>query len=205
MISRSNYILDSLPKNATVGTDSARRAAQLLHHRPDLRIFSIRGNIDTRVRKALDKEGVYDAIVLAYAGLERLNLLHVIAQVLPLDIMLPAPGQGALAVQCRNEPDMLKRLAPIQHLETASVVAAERAFLAGLGGGCSVPVAALAERGQDGGMWLRGRVSSPDGATQVDVNAAIAPMTIEAATHVGFGLAQQALENGAVAILEKSS
>lgn len=205
LISRGGYTLETLPRHATVGTCSTRRTAQLLHHRPDLRTLDIRGNIDSRIRKALDSEGVYDAIVLAYAGLERLNLLHMVTQVLSFDVMLPAPGQGALAAQCRDDAESVTLLAPINHLETAVAVTAERAFLAGLGGGCSVPVAALARREENGKMRLSGRVSSLDGATQIDVSATIEAATQGGATASGLALAREALEKGAASILEKSS
>lgn len=203
LVSRGGYTLETLPKGATVGTCSTRRAAQLLRQRPDLGTLDIRGNVDTRVRKALDSDGVYDAIVLAYAGLERLNLLHVISQVLAFDVMLPAPGQGALAVQCRDDAESAALLAPIHHLETAVAVTAERAFLTGLGGGCTVPVAVLAERSEDGNFWLRGRVSSLDGMTQIDVSATIEATTIDSTTQAGLSLAQQALDRGAAVLMEK--
>lgn len=201
LISRRNYTLETLPKGATVGTSSRRRAAQLLRQRSDLHLLDIRGNVDTRIRKALDKDGPYDAIVLAYAGVERLSQLHVVTQVLPFDQMLPAPGQGALAVQCRDEASSLALLAPIHHLETAIAVTAERAFLSGLGGGCAVPVAALTAPGDNGALWLRGRVSSMDGKIQVDVSAAIPSVTVDAAYSAGLALAQEALEKGAASLL----
>ncbi|RME63951.1 MAG: hydroxymethylbilane synthase, partial [Caldilineae bacterium] len=98
LISREGMDLDHLPPGATIGTSSRRRAAQLLHHRPDLHILDIRGNVDTRIRKTLDPNGPYDATILAQAGLERLELLEGLpAHVLPFQVMLPAPGQGALA------------------------------------------------------------------------------------------------------------
>ncbi len=202
LVSQRNVTLDMLPKGATVGTGSHRRTAQLLHVRPDLRIADIRGNVDTRVRKALDERGYYDAIVLAHAGLERLAQLQVVSQVLSFDQMLPAPGQGALAVQCRDEADWQRLLSPIQHLETAIAVAAERAFLAGLGGGCTVPIAAHASINESGELRLRGRVIASDGSVQIDVTATSADNTLEAARHLGFDLAQEALGNGASSLLD---
>ena len=143
LISKNGYTLASLPQGASVGTSSLRRAAQLLSRRPDLRIESLRGNVDTRLRKALD--GQYDAIVLAGAGLTRLGLEQHVTEWLPLDVMLPAPGQGALAVQCRaDDRETLDLLASLEDPPTRKSITAERAFLSGLGGGCSVPVAAYA-------------------------------------------------------------
>ncbi len=199
LVSRSGYTLATLPEGARIGTSSTRRAAQLLHQRPDLRLLDIRGNVDTRVRKALDPQGDYDAILLAYAGLDRLGRADVITQVLDVGDLLPAPGQGAIAVQTRDEADLLDALAPIHHAETALAVTAERAFLAGLGGGCAVPVAAYAQwRGDQ--LFLRGRVSSPDGAQQIDVDLTVPGNDAAAA---GATLAQRALALGAQTLLEQ--
>ncbi len=162
LVSARGYTLETLPQGAVVGTSSLRRAAQLLAVRPDLQIRPLRGNVDTRVRKAL--EGQYDAVVLAGAGLVRLGLTEHISQWLPLEVMLPAPGQGALAVQCRADDEAtLSLLAAIDDPATRAAVEAERAFLSALGGGCAVPVAAYAEPLPDGTMRLRGFVGSPTG------------------------------------------
>ncbi len=162
LVSARGYTLETLPQGAVVGTSSLRRAAQLLAVRPDLQIRPLRGNVDTRVRKAL--EGQYDAVVLAGAGLVRLGLTEYISQWLPLEVMLPAPGQGALAVQCRADDEAtLSLLAAIDDPATRAAVEAERAFLSALGGGCAVPVAAYAEPFPDGTMRLRGFVGSPTG------------------------------------------
>jgi len=162
LVSALGYTLETLPQHAVVGTSSLRRAAQLLAVRPDLRIRPLRGNVDTRVRKAL--EGQYDAIVLAGAGLVRLGLAEHVSQWLPLDVMLPAPGQGALAVQCRAaDRETLDLLRAIEHAPTRAAVEAERAFLEALGGGCAVPVAAYAEALPEGGLWLAGFVGAADG------------------------------------------
>lgn len=199
LISRVGYTLDTLPKGATIGTSSTRRAAQLLHLRPDLSLRDIRGNVDTRIRKALDPAEGYDAIVLACAGLERLGYGDVITQVIAPDVMLPAPGQGAIAVQTRDDAALLATFAPIQHQETALAVMAERAFLAALGGGCSVPVAAYAQM-MGGQLHLRGRVCSADGARQIDVQGVDSP---DAAHTLGTRLAQEALAQGAQALMEQ--
>jgi hydroxymethylbilane synthase len=162
LVSPARKSLDELPSGSLVGTSSNRRKAQLLAYRPDLQIVPMRGNIDTRLRKVL--EGQYDAIVLAAAGLTRLGLEQHITQYLPEEIMLPAPGQGALAVQSRSDDqDTLERLRRIDHPETRLAVLAERAFLSALGGGCSLPVAALASV-QDGEINLQGVIASLDGS-----------------------------------------
>ncbi len=201
LISRGGHRLSTLPAGAVVGTSSHRRAAQLLARRPDLRTASIRGNVGTRVKKAQDPAGPYDAVVLARAGLARLGMLDAVTEVLPLDVMLPAPGQGALAVQCRDEVHSLALLAPLDDLATRLAVTAERAFLAGLGGGCSVPVAAYATM-KNGALSLRGRVSAVGGERQIDVSAEAAISTIEAARDLGHRLAEEAVQQGAAAILE---
>jgi hydroxymethylbilane synthase len=197
LISRRGFRLESLPRGATVGTGSLRRAAQLLHFRPDLRILDVRGNVDTRVRKALEAEGPYDAMLLAHAGLERLGLSDVVSEVLPFEVVLPAPAQGALGIQCRDEALILSLLAPLDHEETRRAVEAERAFLVGLGGGCSLPVAAYGVI--DGGsLHLRGRVTTPDGRRQLDVSNSAPPAD---AIGLGSRLAEAALARGAAAIL----
>jgi hydroxymethylbilane synthase len=166
----------------------------LLRRRPDLRIQPLRGNVDTRLRKA--EQGDYDAILLAGAGLERLGYTDRISQWLPLEVMLPAPGQGALAVQCRSEDDgTLGRLAAIEDHETRLAVSAERAFLQGLGGGCSLPVAAYAEI-RDGLIHLNGRVISLDGRQVVDCQ-----VYGDDPAEVGLACAQQALAEGAGELL----
>src|SRR5512138_3891486 len=141
LISKNGFTLATLPSGASVGTSSLRRAAQFLAQRPDVHPESLRGNVDTRIRKA--REGQYDAIILAGAGLTRLGLEKHVTEWLSLDVMLPAPGQGALAVQCRaDDRTTLNLLASLEDESTRKAVTAERAFLSGLGGGCSVPVAA---------------------------------------------------------------
>jgi len=200
LISKQSYTLATLPQGAPVGTSSRRRAAQLLHKRPDLRIVDIRGNVDTRIRKALDPEGVYDAIVLAAAGLERLGQKQVISHILSLEDMMPAPGQGALAVQCRDETVSRRLLTSINHAKTEIEVTAERAFLGGLGGGCALPIASYGTV-EHGTLRLRGRVTAIDGIKQVDVHLDGAA-NIETAHKLGTELAQIALGQGVAALLE---
>ena len=202
LVSRGSHMLDALPTGAAVGTSSLRRSAQLLVLRPDLRLLDIRGNVDTRIRKALDADGPYDAIVLALAGLERLGRAEEASQWLPLEVMLPAPGQGALAVQCRDEQASRELLAPLSHRATTLAVTAERAFLAALGGGCAVPVAAHATYSQRR-LSLRGRVTSPDGSRQVDVSLS-GSASLKGALALGQKLAELALAQHADELLEET-
>lgn len=160
-ISTTGTNLDELPGGAVVGTSSLRRAAQLLARRPDLKVEPIRGNVDTRVRKIL--AGEYDGGILAGAGLIRLNLEAHITEWLPLEWMLPAPGQGALAVQCRNaDTDTVAILKKIEDPDVERAVRAERTCLKALGGGCSLPVGAFA-RLENGQIRLEAVAASPDG------------------------------------------
>jgi hydroxymethylbilane synthase len=201
LISRSEYTLKTLPRGARVGTSSTRRAAQLLHRRPDLRMLDLRGNVNTRIRKALASDGDYDAIILAYAGVERLNMGGVISQVFDTDTMLPAPGQGAIAAQTRDDPTLLDAFGRINDAPTALAVTAERAFLAGMGGGCSVPVAAYG-RFEGASLHLRGRITAPDGSRQIDVERSAPVGDVRAAVELGTALAQRALQEGARELLE---
>ncbi len=197
LISANGHTLTTLPTGASVGTSSLRRAAQILSLRPDLRILSLRGNVDTRLRKALD--GQYDAIILAGAGLTRLGLEGHVTEWLSLDVMLPAPGQGALAIQCRADDEVtLFLLSKLENQATRKAVTAERAFLQGLGGGCAVPVAAYATNSQQSSVIsLTGLVISEDGKTVVKA-------TDEGtdALELGKKLSQQAIARGADQILK---
>lgn len=196
LISTRGTSLDELIPGSSVGTSSLRRAAQLLAVRPDLRIESIRGNVDTRIRKVMD--GQYDAIILAAAGVQRLDMEKYVTEWLSLDVMLPAPGQGALAVQCRADDESTsKLLAAIEDHTTRSAVTAERAFLQGLGGGCAIPVAAHARYDPDtGDTSLTGLVISSDGRGIVRVTA-VGTDPVE----LGMMLARKALAEGAQDIL----
>ena len=167
LIAPGGQTLAQLPPGARVGTSSPRRAAQLLAARPDLTILPLRGNVDTRVTKAL--RGDYDAIVLAAAGVTRLGLAAHVTEYLPFDLMLPAPGQGALAVQCHaDNARVLARLHPLDDAATRAAVTAERAFLRGLGGGCSAPVAAYGQP-QGDGLHLQALAAARDGRRVVRV------------------------------------
>jgi len=195
LVSANGQSLSDLPEGARVGTCSMRRTAQLLAQRPDLSILPVRGNMDTRLRKVLS--GEYDAIVLAQAGLIRLGLQEYISEVFPLEIMLPAPGQGALAVQCRtDDPETLELLAAIHDPLTAAAVAAERAFLSHLGGGCSLPVGAFAEK-NNGTIILTGAVISLDGKQAIRLSA-----VDKEPQKLGERLAELVLERGATELLQ---
>lgn len=194
LISGAGWTVATLPAGAVVGTSSLRRQAQLLLQRPDLIIRSIRGNVDTRIRKG--RSGEYDAVILAAAGLIRLDLTHHITEWLPLETMLPAPGQGALAVQCRaDDTTTLKLLAAIHDEVCAAATTAERTFLTECGGGCSAPIAAYAHN--DGTLLrLTGFVATPDGHRTIRVHG-----TGEDPFSLGYQCAQQALAEGAKAFL----
>ncbi|MEK9164492.1 MAG: hydroxymethylbilane synthase, partial [Chloroflexota bacterium] len=204
LIARDGSTLASLPPGARVGTSSLRRSAQLLAARPDLTLLSLRGNVDTRIRKAVGATPAvapYDAIVLAAAGVLRLGLGEHISEYLPFDVMLPAPGQGALAVQCRAGDDAtLGLLAAIDDPESRAAVTAERAFLNALGGGCSAPVAAYAHfplRTSHSALAMTGLVASPDGRRAVRVSGeGNDPLAL------GAELAQQALAQDAGELLQ---
>jgi hydroxymethylbilane synthase len=142
LISKHGLPLDKLPAGAKIGTSSLRRSAQLRHFRPDFEIIDLRGNVPTRINKALDANSPYDAIVLAQAGVERLGFMDKVSQIIPLEIMLPAPAQGAIAVQCLDSAANVELFSKIEHKETLYCVMAERGFLNELGAGCSAPVAA---------------------------------------------------------------
>src|SRR5262249_37493631 len=162
-------------EGAVIGTGSPRRGCQLRSLRPDFVVRDLRGNVETRLAR-LRIDG-YDGIVLARAGLVRLGIA-VPGQDLDPDQMLPAPGQGAMAIETRaDDLDLQGILAPHHHAATAAAVTAERAFLSGLGGGCQAPIAALGEV-REGRLTLRGLVASPDGGTilrERHVGAADAP------------------------------
>ena len=197
LISRAGQCLAYLPEGSLVGTSSLRRSAQLLASRPYLRTASLRGNVDTRLRKAL--EGQYDAILLAGAALLRLELAGHVTEWLPLDIMLPAPGQGALAVQCRSsDRETLEVLGSLEDTPTRQAVTAERAFLSGLGAGCSLPVAAYAGPSAEnaGTLHLTGLVISPDGRQTLRLNA-----RGQHPEALGQRLALDAISQGALDIL----
>ena len=203
LVGRKPLRWSDLPKGAVIATSSLRRRAQLLNSRPDLRIVDIRGNVDTRLAK-LDARPEWSGIVLATAGLVRLGLARRIGERLPPDIMLPAPGQGALAVTVRvDDAEVHRAVRRAVHDSTTSVeVAAERAFLRRLEGGCQVPVAAYAQLdGPSSSLQLRGRVISLGGERAVEGREAGPAMDEAAAAGIGTALAERLLAEGAATIL----
>jgi len=195
--SRYNSI-DELPKGARVATGSLRRKSQLLHYRPDLSITEIRGNVPTRIRKLDESE--LDGMILAYAGVHRLGLDSRIRQVIPFGIMLPAVGQGAMAVEVRADDTKVREIASVlDDTETRNCVTAERAFLRRLEGGCQVPIGAMA-RVEGDRIYLEGVVGSLDG--DKNLRERITGDTADADA-LGTGLAEQMLEKGAAEILEE--
>ncbi len=189
--------LGELPAGAKVGTSSLRRAAQLRAVRPDLAIESVRGNLDTRLRK-LD-EGQYHAIVLAAAGLTRLGWADRIAEILQPDVMCPAVGQGALAIETRTEGAAREICAALDHGETRAAVTAERAVLASLGGGCQVPIGAHAEVAGSA-LRLIAVVIAPDGSLMVRKSELGAAVN---AAEIGRRVGAALLAAGAREILER--
>ena len=157
--------LAALPKGARIGTASLRRQAQLLRRRPDLTMLPIRGNVNTRMRK-LDA-GEIDALVLALCGFERLGRAELATEILSREIMLPAVGQGALALECRAADEGLRRLLePLHDPRSAACVGAERAMLAALDGSCRTPIAGLAELDGDR-LTVEGLLLTPDGSSEI--------------------------------------
>jgi len=190
--------LHELPAGAVVGTSSLRRESQIRARFPHLEVQALRGNVNTRLRK-LD-EGQHAAIILAAAGLRRLGLEARITALLPVEDSVPAAGQGALGIECREErADLIQLLAPLDHAETAWCVRAERAVSRALAGSCVVPLGAYARREADA-VRLRGFVASPDGARMVRGEVLCASMQRDPES-VGLELAEQLAAGGAREIL----
>jgi hydroxymethylbilane synthase len=198
LIAARGASLAALPAGSRVGTGSQRRVAQLLAMRPDLAVASIRGNVDTRLRK-LD-EGEYDAIVLAAAGLTRLGWASRITELLAPPAMLPAPGQGALAIECRGDDRVsLAAVATLDHAATRLAVTAERAVLAALHGGCSVPVAAWG-RVEQNQLHVDALVAALDGK-QVLRASGSTTLAVTDAEALGRRLADELLSHGAAEVI----
>ena len=196
LVSRSGAPLERLPAGARIGTSSLRRKSQLLHRRKDLEIVEMRGNVDTRLRKLED--GGYDAIVLAACGLIRLGLEERITQYLDFTLMLPEPGQGALAIEARaDDRETLEWLGALEEPASRACVEAERGFLRALGGGCRVPIAAYASV-EDSELRLEGAVIAADGHAQLRGQLS-GPFTEPVA--LGGRLAAQLIEQGAKSLL----
>jgi hydroxymethylbilane synthase len=197
-----------LPRGGTIGTSSLRRRAQLLNLRPDLTVVDLRGNVDTRLAK-LDAHPEWAGILLATAGLVRLGLEARIGERLSPDLMLPAPGQGALAVTVRADDKAVEAMVhrAVHDMAAALAVSGERAFLRRLEGGCQVPVAAYAELkagGKGSSLDLRGRVVSTGGESMVEGRRIGSVADEDAAAALGTELAEQLLADGAGAILAEA-
>ncbi len=197
VISRFGEQLLELPRGATVGTSSLRRQAQVRAAKPRVRVEDIRGNLDTRIKKVMD--GDFDSIVVAHAGVRRLGRQAEVSEVLSFDLMLPAPGQGCIGVEIRADDATARNLvAGLEHAPSRWAAEAERAFLAGLGGGCRVPIAAYG-REEKGKLVLEGLVISPDGERKVkgrrEGSVASDPQAL------GQALAQELLKQGARELL----
>jgi len=194
-VSEHHASLSEMPEGAVVGTSSLRREAQLRERHPKLRIEALRGNVNTRLRK-LD-EGKYDAIVLAAAGLKRLGLATRIRAFLDPEESLPAPGQGALALECLvDRPDVIAALAPLADRGTTLATTAERAFSRALSGSCHTPLAAHAEWEEDR-LWLRGLIASRDGSDVMRGESEGEVDSLEAAEALGQALADDFIAQGA--------
>jgi hydroxymethylbilane synthase len=197
LVSACQRPLQALPIGARVGTGSARRKAQLLYRRRDLQIADIRGNVDTRLRK-LD-EGQFDALVLAEAGLVRLGCPERIAERFSAEIMMPAPGQGALAIESRcDDTDLRHMLARLDHQPTRAAIYAERTVLQQIGGSCTVPLGAWARNVSGDLLQLDAAVLSPDGARRI---AAGSRQRIHKARDLGRTVAEALIRQGALDLI----
>jgi hydroxymethylbilane synthase len=189
-----------LPQGATVGTGSPRRRAQLLHRRPDLRIVPLRGNVETRIRKA--REAGMAGTILAQAGLRRLGREDALLHSIPIDWLVPAVGQGALALVARaDRSDVLELARRLEHAPTRARVTAERAFLRALRGGCQVPAGALAEVQAEPSpaIWMVGVLASPDGSRCL---RGVLSGPLHRSEEIGRQLADDLLERGGREILQ---
>jgi hydroxymethylbilane synthase len=197
LISQKNQLLSELNTGANIGTSSLRRAAQLRNIRPDIHILPLRGNLDTRLRKLATEN--LDAVILAAAGVKRLNLENKITEYLDEDIMLPAVGQGALCIEIReNNPQIANIVNDLDHPHTHTAVTGERAFLGHLEGGCQVPIAAHGKI-EGNTFKLTGLVADLDGRTVIRETVSGSPAQSET---IGIELAERLLSKGAKTILE---
>ncbi len=198
LISKGMISLKDLPTGSKIGTSSLRRQIQLLHFREDFNLIPLRGNLDTRLKK-LDSTDL-DAIVIAYAGLKRLGLEKMITEIIPIEISIPAIGQGALGIETRIGDEEIEEEIMFLNDEASSVsISAERAFLKRLGGGCQVPIAAFG-RIEDGVLKLDAMVGSKDGRKILRKNLTGSPKNAES---IGLSLAEMLLKDGARELLNE--
>lgn len=200
LVSRDNIKMEVLPKGAKIGTGSQRRGAQIKAMMPDINIVPLRGNIDTRLKK-IETENL-TGVILAAAGMKRMGLTEKITQFLPVETMLPAVGQGALGLQIRKDDvELAKACTSLNDVTTAVEVAAERAFLRALGGGCRLPIAALGKL--DGQMLtLEGMVAAPNGSTMIREKVS---GTMKDAEEIGKKLAEIILDKGGKRLMDLMS
>ena len=202
-VSNHHATLAALPPSAVVGTSSLRREAQLRELYPKLRIEPLRGNVNTRLRK-LD-EGKYDAMILAAAGLKRLGQGDRIRALLEPDECLPAPGQGALVLECRiDRPDVLSALSPLADVGTTLATTAERAFSRALSGSCQTPLAAFAQW-EEGRLWIRGLIAARDGRDVMRGEKEDEVADVAQAEMLGRALADDLLAHGAARLIMQST
>ncbi|NIU84312.1 MAG: hydroxymethylbilane synthase [Candidatus Thorarchaeota archaeon] len=198
LVSKEGLRLKALPNKAIIGTGSPRRKAQVLHMRPDIKVKHIRGNVDTRVRKLT--QGLYDAIILAEAGLQRLDMQGCITERLSLEDFTPAPGQGALAIVARqDDKKIIEVLKPINHWPSMASVLAERSFIKEIGGGCRVPLGAFAQV-RNNRLSLHASVLSPNGKTKIQTSEVGDPTSPD---ELGFKVAQKIMKTGAVSLIQR--
>jgi len=197
LISKDRGRLEDMPTGARIGTGSLRRGFQLLHFFPDIKLVSIRGNLDTRIRK-IQTDGL-DGIIVAAAGLKRMGWADRITQVIPVEIMLPAVGQGVLGIELRKDDEpVLRTVSFLNHPRTSVEVSAERAFLKRLGGGCQLPVAAYGVK-KENELTLRGLLGSLDGRELIKDEVIGSSDDAEV---LGTSLAERILSRGGQAILD---
>jgi len=198
LVSPRKLTVATLPRGGTVGTSSQRRSCQLLSRRPDLRVVNVRGNVQSRLRKTVEQG--WEGTLLALAGLRRLGMEAEATEVMSVEDSLPAVGQGVLAIECREHDAFVRgALARLDHAPTRACIAAERAYLARLDGGCTVPLAGHAVL-ENGTLWLRALIGAPDGSSIVRGERR-GPVSDGAA--MGKDLAQELLARGGEALLER--
>lgn len=197
LITRTGKTLEQLPAGSTVGTSSLRRQGQLLAIRPDLKVIPLRGNLDTRLYKL--RQGIVDAIIVAVAGLERLGMMGIKIERLPYCVMLPAPGQGALAIEIR-QGELEELMTAINHYPSYAEAQAERSLLRHLGGGCQTPIACLARAGENGELYLEAMVCYPDGTHKL---SAFMSGSIHQPEELGKKLAEKLIAGGAGEIIQR--
>ena len=198
LITSTGSSLEDLRSDAIIGTTSPRRKAQLLHIRPDLQVVDVRGNVDTRLRKLHETD--LDGIILAAAGIIRLQKEDCITQYFDTDQMVPAVGQGALAIEARDSDSVVEKLlAPLNDETTAAEITAERTLLECLGGGCQLPIGAYAKHIKDGKLSLIGTVCHPEGKLRI-VEKAVG--NIDKPDHLGRNVADKLSNSGANELLK---